>query len=180
MFNVTCKIRKLLRAGVNVCLGTDSTHSGSINTLAEMKYARKTYRELYGEELPAKTLVDMVTVNAARGLGLSAKTGSLETGKLADIAVFRARSEEPYESLCAAEMEDLALLVIGGEPVYGEEGRFGELFSKELSAGQGKGYSRVTVGGRGMFVKGDPVKLYRGIRAAVGFEKKLDYLPFEI
>ena len=179
MFNVTCKIRKLLRAGVNVCLGTDSTHSGSVNTLAEMKYARKIYREMYGEELPAKTLVDMVTVNAARGLRLSARTGSLEAGKLADIAVFRARSEEPYESLCAAEMEDLALLVVGGEPVYGEEGRFGELFSKELSADHGKGYSRITVGGRRMFVKGDPAKLYRGIRTAVGFEKKLDYLPFE-
>ncbi|MDP3177089.1 MAG: amidohydrolase family protein, partial [Spirochaetaceae bacterium] len=36
MFNVTCKIQKLLRAGVNVALGTDSTHTGSVNIMSEM------------------------------------------------------------------------------------------------------------------------------------------------
>ncbi len=30
-----------------------------------------------------------------------------------------------------------------------------------------------------MLVKGDPPALYRDVRSAVGFAKKLDYLPFE-
>ncbi len=180
MFNVTCKIRKLLRAGVNVALGTDSTHTGSVNLLAEMKYARSLYRELYGEELPAKTLVDMVTSNAARGLRMSGKVGALEPGQLADVAVFKARADEPYESLCHAEMGDLELLLVAGEPVYGDEARFGELFAEKLLADGGRHFGRVQVGGRRMFVKGDPAGLYRRVREAIGFAKKLDYLPFEV
>jgi hypothetical protein len=180
MFNVTCKIRKLLHAGVNVALGTDSTHSGSLNILAEMKYARKLYRELYGEELPASAVFDMVTRNAAMAFRIWDRTGSLEPGKLADVAVFRALHEDPYESLALAGMEDLELLVIAGKPVYGLESVYGDLITKGLDAGERKGYSRIKVGNRTMFVKGDPAALYKGVRASVGFKKKLDYLPFDV
>jgi hypothetical protein len=180
MFNVTCKIRKMLKAGINVTLGTDSTHSGSVNTLAEMKYARQAYRDMYGEDLPAKTLVDMVTVNAAKAFRMFDRIGSLETGKLADIAVFKARNADPLENLCEATMDDLELLVVAGKPVYGELSRFGELVEEELSRNGETGYSRIGVGGRQMFVKGDPAGLYRSVRTAVGFQKKLDFLPFEV
>jgi 5-methylthioadenosine/S-adenosylhomocysteine deaminase len=177
MFNLTCKIRKLLRAGVNVTLGTDSTHTGSVNLLAEMKFARATYRELYGEDLPAKTLFDMATVNAAKALGLAGLAGVLEPGAWADAAVFRAKADDPYESLALATCEDLELLTIEGVPVYGDERKYREAF--EPLAGQAMaGYGTVTVGGRAMFVKGDPAGLYRGVRAAVGFDKELEYLPF--
>jgi len=178
MFNVTCKVRKLLRAGVNVALGTDSTHTGSVNLLAEMKYARQTYRELYGEELPAKTLFDMATVNAARALGLAGKAGVLEPGSWADAAVFRAKAEDPYESLLMAGSEDLELLTVGGVPVYGDEGKYRSAFESTAGSALG-GYGNVVVGGRRMFVKGDPAGLYRRVREAVGFAKELDYLPFE-
>jgi cytosine/adenosine deaminase-related metal-dependent hydrolase len=174
MFNVTCKIRKLLRLGVNVALGTDSTHTGSPNLLAEMKYARKVYREMYGEELPAKTLFDMVTVNAASAFRLGGKVGALEPGHKADIAIFAAKAEDPYESLLLAEPGDLELLVLDGKPVFGDEARFGELFAAEST-----GMQRIEVGGRRCFVRGDPAGLYRDVRGAVGFAKKLDYLPFE-
>lgn len=174
MFNATCKIRKLLRAGVNVALGTDSTHTGSTNLLAEMKYARMRYRDLYGEELPAKTLYDMVSSSPAKALRMEGKVGVLEPGASADIAVFRARHEDPYENLCAALPEDLELLTIEGKPVYGDEARFGSFFADEI-----EDFGHVTVGGRRMFAKGDPLALYRGIRASVGFAKQLDYLPFE-
>jgi 5-methylthioadenosine/S-adenosylhomocysteine deaminase len=179
MFNLTCKVRKLLRAGVNVALGTDSTHTGSVNLLAEMKFARAAYRGLYGEDLPAKTLFDMATLNAAKALGLAGRAGVLEPGAWADAAVFKAKADDPYESLALAECEDLELLTLEGMPVYGDEEKYGEAL--EMIAGERpEGYGRVEVGGRTMFVKGDPAGLYRDIRAAVGFEKKLDYLPFSI
>jgi 5-methylthioadenosine/S-adenosylhomocysteine deaminase len=174
MFNSTCKIRKLLRAGVNVALGTDSTHTGSVNLLAEMKCARKVYREMYGEEIPAKTIFDMVTVNAAKALRLGGRPGVLEPGSLADIAVFKAKAEDPYESLCVAGSADLELLALEGLPIYGDEAKFGSFFAEDI-----RGFGKVKVGGRSMFVKGDPASLYRDIRRAVGFAKKLDYLPFE-
>jgi 5-methylthioadenosine/S-adenosylhomocysteine deaminase len=179
MFNLTCKIRKLLRAGVNVALGTDSTHTGSVNLLAEMKFARAYYRRLYKEELPAKTLFEMVTVNAARALGLQGKTGIVEPGARADLAIFRAKAADPYESLALAEPEDLELLTVEGQPVYGDEEKY-ESFFASVAGTELSGYGRVEVGGRKMFVKGDPAGLYRDIRRGVGFDKKLDYLPFEV
>jgi cytosine/adenosine deaminase-related metal-dependent hydrolase len=178
MFNLTCKIRKLLRAGINVALGTDSTHTGSVNLLAEMKYARIAYRALYGEELPAKTLFDMVTTNAAQALGLAGKVGIIEPGAWADIAIFRALADDPFESLAQADCADLELLTIQGIPVYGDESKYGAFFG-EIAGAEMTGYERVEVEGRSMFVKGNPAALYRDIRKAVGFDKKLDYLPFE-
>jgi 5-methylthioadenosine/S-adenosylhomocysteine deaminase len=179
MFNLTCKVRKLLRAGVNVALGTDSTHTGSVNTLAEMRFARKTYRAIYGEELPAKTLFEMVTANAAKALGLAGRAGIIEPGAWADVAIFRAKADDPYESLAMAECSDLEFLSVAGRPVLADEARFGELAAAlGARAGEG-GYGSVEIGGRAVTVKGDPAGLYRDIRSAVGFAKKLDFLPFE-
>jgi cytosine/adenosine deaminase-related metal-dependent hydrolase len=173
MFNVTTKIRKMLKAGVNVCLGTDSSATGSINLLEELRYARNLYRRLYGEELPAKALFNMVTANAAKALHIGDETGVLEPGKRADLLLLKARHDDPYENLIQAAMKDVELLVVAGKPVYGEE-RF-----LDLVEGNSTRYSRVRVGKRSMFVAGDPAALYKEIRRKIGFKKVLDYLPFE-
>jgi cytosine/adenosine deaminase-related metal-dependent hydrolase len=174
MFNVTCKIRKMLKAGVNVTIGTDSTHTGSVNLLAEMRYARSLYRSLYGEDLPAKTIFKMVTINAARAFRLDDRLGSLDQGKLADILVLKARVDNPYENLAAASMEDIEFLSLKGKPLYGEL-RFLDLLGGNLP----EGYSTITVGGRPMFVIGNPGPFYIQAREKIGFKKILDFLPFE-
>jgi 5-methylthioadenosine/S-adenosylhomocysteine deaminase len=172
MFNATMKIRKMLEAGVNVALGTDSTHTGSVNLFAEMRFARERYRAMYGRELSAKTLFEMVTINAAKALRIDSQTGSLEKGKKADILVLAAKDEDPFENLAKADMADVRLLVMDGIPLYGEL-PFLEKFGKL------PGLSQVKVSGRDMFVKGNPAQLLANIRKAVGFDKKLGYLPFE-
>jgi len=174
MFNVTCKIRKMLAAGINVSIGTDSTHTGSSNLFAEMAFARASYRRMYGEDLSPKTIVEMVTVNPARAFRMSDRVGSLALGKLADLLVLKGRGDDPYENLASASMADIELLVMEGKPIYGEE-RFLSLLDGELPSG----YSTVSVGGRRMFVTGDPGALYKEVRRKVGFKKMLDYLPFE-
>ncbi len=172
MFNVTCKIRKILNAGINVSIGTDSTATGSVNLLAEMKYAREVYRDMYGEELPAKSLFSMVTTNPAKAFRMADRVGALEPGMSADVLVLKAKHADPYENLAQAGMEDIEFLSVDGAPVIAEE-RFGELVPA------GSGYERVDVGGRGMYARGAPASLYRAIREAVGFKKRLDYMPFE-
>ena len=174
MFNVTCKIRKFLAEGVNVCLGTDSTHTGSANLLAEMKFARKFYRDMYGSDLSAKTLYSMVTVNPARAFRIQDLTGSLDAGKSADLLVLKAVDDDPYETLARAEPEDIRLLTLEGVPLLVEDA-LAEPFRQVLS----KGYETVSVGGRKVHVRGAPGSLYREVRKAIGFAKKLDYLPFE-
>ena len=174
MFNVTCKIRKMIKAGVNVTIGTDSSATGSANLLAEIKFDRELYRKLYGEDLPAKKIFEMITINAAKAFWMQDRTGSLEEGKLGDILVLKAKNDDPYENLFNAGMQDIELLTLAGKPIYGEM-RFLDIFKGELP----EGYTQIKVGKRNMFVKGDPAGLYNDVRKKIGFKKKLDYLPFE-
>ena len=174
MFNVTAKIRKMLEAGVNVTIGTDSSATGSANLLEEMKYDRELYRKLYGEDLPAKKIFEMVTINAAKAFWMQNKIGALDEGKLGDILVIKAKEDDPYENLVNAGMKDIELLVLSGKPIYGEM-RFLDIFKGSLP----EGYTKINLGKKEMFVKGDPAGLYKKIRRKIGFKKELDYLPFE-
>jgi len=174
MFNVTSKVKKMLEAGVNVCIGTDSSATGSANLLAEIKYDRQLYQKMYGEDIGAKTLFEMITINAAKAFWMQDRIGSLEKGKLADILVLKGNKDDPYENLVEASMHDIELLVLEGTPIYGEL-RFMDIFGGKLP----EGYSKIKIGKRHMFVKGDPAKLYTDVRHKIGFKKELDYLPFE-
>jgi hypothetical protein len=174
MFNVTAKIRKMLKAGVNVTIGTDSSASGPVNILNEIKYDRELYRKLYGEDLPAKTIFQMATANAAKAFWMQDRIGTLEEGKLADVLVLKGRHDDPHENFVGAEMKDIELLILAGTPIYGEL-RFLDIFGGKIP----EGYTQITVGKRPMFVKGDPAALYTEARRKIGFKKVLDYLPFE-
>ncbi|GHT96980.1 hydrolase [Spirochaetia bacterium] len=174
MFNVTAKVRKMLRAGINMTLGTDSSATGSINFIDEIQYARKVYQKMYGEDLSPQTLFEMITINAAKAFWMQDRIGTLDEGKLADLLVLRGRKNDPYENLVSASMQDIEFIALAGKPLYGEL-RFLDFFGGKLP----KGYSRITVGDRPMFVIGDPSALYTEVRRKVGYHKVLDYLPFE-
>ena len=83
-----CPIPKLLKAGVNVALGTDSAVSNnSLDILAEMKMAALTAKNiaLDATVVPAAEAVKMATINGAKALGIDDVTGSLQIGKSADL-----------------------------------------------------------------------------------------------
>ncbi len=83
-----CPVHKLLRAGVNVALGTDGAASNDdLDMLAEMRAAALLAKAVGGDPsaLPAARALRMATLNGARALGLGEVTGSLEIGKSADL-----------------------------------------------------------------------------------------------
>jgi cytosine/adenosine deaminase-related metal-dependent hydrolase len=174
MFNVTAKIRKMLKAGINLTIGTDSSASGPANILEEIKNIRRLYQNMYGEDLPPEKIFEMVTINGAKAFWMQDFIGSLEEGKLGDVLVLKARINDPYENLAGASMDDIELLVLAGKPLYGER-RFLEIFGGKLP----DEYTEITVANRPMFIVGDPAALYREIRQRTGFKKILDFLPFE-
>ncbi|MDR1868060.1 MAG: amidohydrolase family protein [Treponema sp.] len=174
MFNVTCKVRQLLKAGVNLSLGTDSTHTGSFNLFEEMHTARAVYRSLYGEDLPAKTLFDMVTLNPAKAFHIEDRLGSLDSGHFADILILKAKTDDVFENIVHASAEDIEFLSMKGKALYGTL-RFIDVLGGSLP----DGYSIINVGGTPHFIIGDPVTMYRAIRTTVGYNKILDFLPFE-
>lgn len=83
-----CPIPKLLRAGVNVALGTDSAASNDdLDILGEMRTAAM-LAKIFNKDartVPAGTALTMATLNGAKALGIDHLTGSLVPGKSADI-----------------------------------------------------------------------------------------------
>lgn len=80
---------------LRVGLGTDGPMSGNtLSIIDELGQVAKVHKLMSGdrEAMPAKTVVRMATIGGARALHMEDKIGSLEVGKLADIAVISTQS----------------------------------------------------------------------------------------
>jgi cytosine deaminase len=96
------RVKELLAAGVNVCLGHDSVMDpwyplGKADPL-QAAFTLAHYGQMSGYE-EIRTLIDMITVNGARTLGLS--DYGLQPGCRADLVLFDASSESDAIRLMA-------------------------------------------------------------------------------
>ncbi|MGD8827639.1 MAG: TRZ/ATZ family hydrolase [Gammaproteobacteria bacterium] len=83
-----CPVARLVRAGVNVGLGTDGAASNNdLDMFGEMRTAALLAKGVAGDAaaLPAEQALRMATLYGARALGLGDQIGSLEAGKWADM-----------------------------------------------------------------------------------------------
>lgn len=83
-----CPVDKLLKAGINVALGTDGAASNNdLDLFSELKTAALLAKAVANDAaaLDAHSALRMATINGAKALGLEEKIGSLEVGKAADI-----------------------------------------------------------------------------------------------
>ena len=83
-----CPVGDLVKAGVNVCIGTDSTASNNdLDMFGEMRTAALLAKGISNDStcLDAQTTLQMATLNGAKALGLDGTIGSLKKGKQADI-----------------------------------------------------------------------------------------------
>lgn len=83
-----CPAVALREAGVTVALGTDNVAANnSYDMISEMRVAGlvASHRERRAQPLSSRDLLRMATIEGAKALGLDRETGSLETGKAADI-----------------------------------------------------------------------------------------------
>lgn len=81
-------VQAMLDAGINVALGTDGAASNNVlDLLGEMRTAALLGKVKAADAaaISASTALRMATLNGARALGLGDTTGSIETGKLADL-----------------------------------------------------------------------------------------------
>jgi 5-methylthioadenosine/S-adenosylhomocysteine deaminase len=80
-----------MAAGVNVALGSDGPMvDDSVDMIEQMKACSflQGVKHLDPTIMPPERCIEMATINAAKALGLDGEIGSLEPGKLADIAIF--------------------------------------------------------------------------------------------
>jgi cytosine/adenosine deaminase-related metal-dependent hydrolase len=106
-----CRSRDLLDAGLPVGLGVDGPASNEASSLlGEVRAATLLARAAGGPQaMGVRQALEMATMGGARVLGRETEIGSLERGKLADIALWR------LDSLPQAGIADpVAALVLGG------------------------------------------------------------------
>ena len=92
-----CPVAGLAAAGINIALGTDGAASNNdLDMLGEMRTAALLGKAVSGDAsaLPAHAVLRMATLNCANALGIGHETGSLATGKWADITAVRMDSLE--------------------------------------------------------------------------------------
>ncbi|OHB40902.1 MAG: hypothetical protein A2069_03805 [Planctomycetes bacterium GWB2_41_19] len=103
--------QKLLDAGINVGLGTDSLASNhSLSILDEMKFLSLHH------SIPPKTLLTMATINGAKALGLESKTGQIKEGLEADLCGVRlpdAHGGNIYDQLLDASSKNIFTMIAG-------------------------------------------------------------------
>ena len=119
------QLSKLLKAGVNVALGTDGPASNnSLDMFSEMKIAALIHK--WDEKNPiasdAQTILDTATINGARALKIDDQVGSIDIGKQADIIIVN--FTKPHLLPCfnpvshlvyAAQGADVEKVVISGK-----------------------------------------------------------------
>jgi cytosine/adenosine deaminase-related metal-dependent hydrolase len=118
-------VADLVRARVAVGLGVDGAASNEDGGLgAEMRAALQFARLSGGPQaMTARQALAHATIDGARCLGRDDELGSLEAGKLADVALWRldgldgAGIEDPVAALVLGATDAVALLLVGGRPV---------------------------------------------------------------
>ena len=82
--------------GVNVGIGSDHACSGITDIVQEMLLFAGTYKEIHMNPrvVPPESVVEMATINGARGAGIADRVGSVEAGKEADFVLFDAMASE--------------------------------------------------------------------------------------
>ncbi len=127
-----CPVPELLDAGVTVALGSDGiapdrSYDMFRHMFQAMHYHRRHFRD--AGVLPHGKVLEMVTIDAARTLGMEHEIGSLEAGKKADIILvdlFKPHmvplNMPVYRVTCFANGADVCTTIVNGK-VLMEDGR---------------------------------------------------------
>ncbi len=121
LYGNTLAPRLLAALGVRMTLSSDWTPSGSMNLLRELQCAAAFDQTYLDRFFSARDLWQMVTGAPADALGLTRRIGRLAPGLVADVAVYDgAGAADPFRAVLDAGPEDVALVLRGGRPLFGD------------------------------------------------------------
>ncbi len=115
LYGGTTNISAALQAGVPIAIAPDWSPTGSAGMVQELNYAISKYNYF-----TAQQLVIMASKMPAVLSRLNDRIGTLNVGSYADLLVIRARSGSAYDSVVNATAADVRLVIVGGEPMYGD------------------------------------------------------------
>jgi len=120
LYGSTTNIAAAHQAGVPVAIAPDWSPSGSAGMLQEIGYAFRHY-----SAIDSGDLIKMATSVPAQIARLDGSIGDLSVGKKADFVIVRAKPDPKarnpiFDPVAKATPADIALVVVGGEPLYGD------------------------------------------------------------
>jgi cytosine/adenosine deaminase-related metal-dependent hydrolase len=123
------RVRELRDAGVPVGLGVDGAASNEASSLLEEARHAALFARARGgpHAMPVREALEMATLGGARLLGRADEIGSVQPGRLADLALWRldtlphAGIADPVAALVLGSPPPLELLLVGGRPVVEQD-----------------------------------------------------------
>ena len=120
LYGKTANVEAARRAGLSISLAPDWAPSGSKSSLGELKVADLVNRHALGSLFSNRELVEMVTRKPADAMGWSKRLGQIAEGYLADVLVLDDKHPDPYRNMIVAVEENIQLVAVRGEPLYGD------------------------------------------------------------
>ncbi len=123
LYGNTAQVTLYDTLGIRMALSSDWTPSGSINLFREMTCAYDYNQNYLSGHFSKQELWRMITVNAARALGISDQVGTIAVGQWADLAVYNAIGKgytSYYDPFIKGGVDDVSLVLRGGTPLYGD------------------------------------------------------------
>ncbi len=149
-------IKRILELGIKLCIGTDSSNTGSSNMHTAFSAARKYSADFLNNSITPKDLIKMATIDAAQIFGIEKEVGSLVPGKRSDFIVFEDNGGDPFENFMNLMPEDYSMVIHKGNMMVGNDEfrRTSVDFSR---------YSEVKLNGATKLLFGRPVQLIERI-----------------
>jgi 5-methylthioadenosine/S-adenosylhomocysteine deaminase len=123
LYGSTADVAAAKAAHVKIALSPDWSPTGSDGLLAELNYAAAWNDTRTPHLFTDRELVDMATSTAADLIGASDRLGALAPGHDADILVIKPEGNakhDAYWTLTHATAAQVMLVMVGGEPLYGD------------------------------------------------------------
>lgn len=148
------KIPEMLEEGINVGLGADGAPCNNrLCAFTEMRTAALIQKVRRGAAvMPARQVVEMATLHGARALGMEARLGSLEPGKIADVIMLNDRpwhnlpaDQSPVYSQLVYQLcgQDVELVIVDGR-ILVQGGRVLGIDREEMARQGGKALERIS------------------------------------
>jgi 5-methylthioadenosine/S-adenosylhomocysteine deaminase len=115
LYGDTTNVAAALAQNVQVAIAPDWSPTGSAGMLQEIGYASRRYKNVSPTQLVA-----MGTSVPAKMARLDERIGSLSPGLMADFIVLRGDKSKPHLATVQASPADIQLVVVGGQPMYGD------------------------------------------------------------
>ena len=120
LYGKTANVAAAKHAGLSISLGPDWAPSGSKSILGELKVDDLVNKHDLKSLFSDRELVEMVTRNPAAAMDWRKRLGQISEGYLADVIIVDDRHADPYRNLITAIEENIQMVIVRGEPLYGD------------------------------------------------------------